>query len=70
MSIPHTWPSPLLRPGDVAETFGVTTSTVNAWVRRGHLAPVLVTPDGHRRFLPDHIQDLLATTHQDGGGQS
>ncbi|TQN32081.1 excisionase family DNA binding protein [Haloactinospora alba] len=71
MSIPESWSSPLLRPGDVAEVFGVTTSTVNTWVRRGHLTPALVTLGGHRRFLPEQVQDLMATTHQDqGGGQA
>ncbi|TQN30409.1 excisionase family DNA binding protein [Haloactinospora alba] len=69
MSIPHSWPAPLLRPGDVAEAFGVTTSTVNTWVREGRLTPVLVTPGGHRRFAPDQVQDLITTIHhQDGGG--
>ncbi|TQN27817.1 excisionase family DNA binding protein [Haloactinospora alba] len=71
MSIPQNWSSPLLRPGDVAEVFGVTTSTVNTWVREGRLSPALVTPGGHRRFLPDDVQALRATIHQDqGGGQS
>ncbi|TQN27580.1 excisionase family DNA binding protein [Haloactinospora alba] len=71
MTIPQNWPSQLLRPSDVAEVFGVTTSTVNAWVRQGHLAPVLVTPGGHRRFLPQDVQALRSTTHHqdDGGGQ-
>ncbi|TQN33398.1 excisionase family DNA binding protein [Haloactinospora alba] len=68
MSIPEIWSSSLLRPGDVAEAFGVTTSTVNTWVREGHLTPVLVTPGGHRRFAPGQVQDLMAATHQDQGG--
>ncbi|TQN30154.1 excisionase family DNA binding protein [Haloactinospora alba] len=69
MSIPGSWSSPLLRPGDVAEVFGVTTSTVNAWVREGRLAPVVVTPGGHRRFAPGQVQDLMAATrHQNGRG--
>ncbi|TQN27741.1 excisionase family DNA binding protein [Haloactinospora alba] len=71
MTIPQTWPTTLLRPGDVAEAFGVTTSTINTWVRQGHLTPVVVTPGGHRRFLPDDVQALRATIHQDqGGGQA
>ncbi|TQN33551.1 excisionase family DNA binding protein [Haloactinospora alba] len=68
MSIPEIWSSPL-RPGDVAEVFGVTTSTVNAWVREGRLSPVLVTPGGHRRFAPGQVQDLMAAmNHQEEGG--
>ncbi|TQN28677.1 excisionase family DNA binding protein [Haloactinospora alba] len=71
MSTPAPWPAPLLRPGDVAEAFGVTTSTVNTWVREGRLAPVLVTPGGHRRFAPGQVQDLMSATNQDqGGGQA
>ncbi|TQN28521.1 excisionase family DNA binding protein [Haloactinospora alba] len=68
MSTPENWPSQLLRPGDVAEMFGVTTSTVNTWVHRGHLIPAVVTPGGSRRFAPDHVQDLLDTTHHQNGG--
>ncbi|TQN32654.1 excisionase family DNA binding protein [Haloactinospora alba] len=59
MSTPENWPSLLLRPGDVAEAFGVTTSTVNAWVRQGHLNSVLVTPGGHRRFRPEDVSALM-----------
>ncbi|TQN28763.1 excisionase family DNA binding protein [Haloactinospora alba] len=72
MTIPENWPTTLLRPGDVAEAFGVTTSTVNTWVREGRLSPALVTPGGHRRFLPQDVHTLMATIHhQDqGGGQA
>jgi excisionase family DNA binding protein len=48
----------LLTPREVAEVFGVRTTTIARWSREGRLASFL-TPGGHRRYrLPD-VQALL-----------
>ncbi|TQN28545.1 excisionase family DNA binding protein [Haloactinospora alba] len=50
----------LLVPGEVAELFGVRTSTVSRWVRDGHLLPACTTPGGTSRFSATEIHQLLA----------
>lgn len=50
----------LLRPREVAEMFGVRTTTIARWAREGRLAPML-TPGGHRRYRVADIRTLLAT---------
>ncbi|MDN3359294.1 helix-turn-helix domain-containing protein [Actinomadura sp. DC4] len=50
----------LLRPREVAEIFGVRTTTIARWAREGRLVPLL-TPGGHRRYSRAGISDQLAT---------
>jgi excisionase family DNA binding protein len=48
----------LLRPREVADIFGVRTSTVALWAREGKLAP-LRTPGGHRRYTRSGVEEAL-----------
>ncbi|MDN3351573.1 helix-turn-helix domain-containing protein [Actinomadura sp. DC4] len=48
----------LLRPREVAELFGVRTTTIARWAREGRLAPLL-TPGGHRRYARSAIQEAI-----------
>jgi excisionase family DNA binding protein len=49
----------LLKPREVAEIFGVRTTTIARWAREGRLTP-LRTPGGHRRYSRDAVVRLLA----------
>jgi excisionase family DNA binding protein len=59
--MPNEYPDAhdLLRPREVAELFGVRTSTIARWAREGKLTP-LRTPGGHRRYSRAGIRRLLA----------
>jgi excisionase family DNA binding protein len=48
----------LLRPGEVAQVFGVRTATAARWAREGRLVAVL-TPGGHRRYRRADVQALV-----------
>lgn len=50
----------LLRPREVADLFGVRTTTIARWAREGRLAPVF-TPGGHRRYRPADLRELLSS---------
>ena len=54
----------LLRPREVAEIFGVRTTTIARWAREGRLTPFL-TPGGHRRYRRAAILRLLAADEPD-----
>jgi len=54
--IPET--DALLTPREVAQLFGVRTTTIARWAREGTLTP-LRTPGGHRRYRREDIQRLL-----------
>ena len=49
----------MMRPGEAAAVFGVTTKTVNRWGRTGKLR-VVRTPGGHMRFRAAEIHALAA----------
>jgi excisionase family DNA binding protein len=49
----------LLTPREVAELFGVRTTTIARWAREGRLSP-LRTPGGHRRYSRASLRALLA----------
>lgn len=49
----------LLKPREVAELFGVRTTTIARWAREGRLSP-LRTPGGHRRYTRASLRALLA----------
>jgi excisionase family DNA binding protein len=59
--MPNDYPDhdQLLRPREVAEIFGVRTTTIARWAREGRLTP-LRTPGGHRRYSRDAVVRLLA----------
>ena len=48
----------LLTPREVAEVFGVRTTTIARWAREGKLMP-LRTPGGHRRYQLQDIRQLI-----------
>ncbi|WP_329255140.1 helix-turn-helix domain-containing protein [Actinoallomurus sp. NBC_01490] len=48
----------LLTPREVAELFGVRTTTIARWAREGRLTS-LTTPGGHRRYRLGHVRTLL-----------
>ncbi|MGI5233744.1 helix-turn-helix domain-containing protein [Actinoallomurus sp. CA-142502] len=52
-------PDDLLKPREVAELFGVRTTTIARWAREGKLSP-LRTPGGHRRYSRADIRRILA----------
>jgi excisionase family DNA binding protein len=59
--VPYLGPSPdddLLRPREVAEIFGVRTTTIARWARDGILT-ALATPGGHRRYRRTEINAIL-----------
>jgi excisionase family DNA binding protein len=55
---PNSPSEELLKPREVAEIFGVRTTTIARWAREGRLTP-LRTPGGHRRYTWSGIRDLL-----------
>jgi excisionase family DNA binding protein len=64
-------PSPdddLLRPREVAELFGVRTTTIARWAREGVLIAV-TTPGGHRRYRRSEIITALEQTSGSTGQQ-
>jgi excisionase family DNA binding protein len=48
----------LLSSNDLAQRLGISRATVLRAVARGLLKPALVTPGGHRRFLPQDVEGL------------
>jgi excisionase family DNA binding protein len=55
----------LLTPREVANMFGVTTTTVSRWARLGRLRAIARTPGGHRRYLR---ADALSLLDEEGEG--
>jgi putative resolvase len=56
---------------EAATRIGVHPSTVRRWEQAGLVTP-LRTPGGHRRFIPDEVEQLLSratTTRTAAGGQ-
>jgi len=49
-----------LTPREVAELFGVRTTTIARWAREGRFDPFR-TPGGHRRYSRANVQALIAT---------
>ena len=48
----------VLRSGEVAAMFGVTTHTVKRWADTG-LLPFFRTPGGHYRYRPEDVHALM-----------
>lgn len=55
----------LLTPREVAEIFGVRTTTIARWSREGRLNPIR-TPGGHRRYTRSQVRELLAREAESG----
>lgn len=53
-----------LTSAQVADQFGVTTTTVNAWADGGHLRH-FKTPGGHRRFRVEDVEALIRAGDSD-----
>lgn len=57
VDLANTWPS-----GRVARTLGISPNTLRNWDEKGLLRKlgltVIKTPTGHRRFIPEEVQDL------------
>ncbi|WP_329251796.1 helix-turn-helix domain-containing protein [Actinoallomurus sp. NBC_01490] len=69
--MPYPGSSPeddLLRPREVAELFGVRTTTIARWARDGVLS-ALATPGGHRRYRRSEIIAVLNSEPTDSGEQ-
>jgi excisionase family DNA binding protein len=58
----------LISSKDVARRLGVSQATVLRAVARGLLAPILVTPGGHRRFAASEVE-AFATGHENAGAR-
>ncbi len=48
----------LLSSNDLAQRLGISRASVLRAVARGLLKPALVTPGGHRRFLPQAVEGV------------
>lgn len=57
----------LLTPREVAEIFGVRTTTIARWAREGRLTP-LPTPGGHRRYTHEAVLGVLEDAAPGAGG--
>lgn len=55
---PRSRDDDLLTPREVAEIFGVRTTTIARWARAGDLAFQL-TPGGHRRYRAETVRAFL-----------
>jgi excisionase family DNA binding protein len=55
--------SQVLSRSDVAQTFGVSPSTITRWAREGKL-PCIVTLGGQRRYLRDDVAKLVAAARR------
>lgn len=53
----------LLTPREVAQIFGVRTTTIARWAREGRL-PACLTPGGHRRYRRQDVRGLLEEQEQ------
>jgi excisionase family DNA binding protein len=58
MRVPEDGGGDLLTPREVAEIFGVRTTTIARWSREGRLTPIR-TPGGHRRYTRAEICAVL-----------
>jgi excisionase family DNA binding protein len=52
----------LISSNDLANRLGVSRATVLRAVARGLLAPAVVTPGGHRRFLLEDVERLAGSS--------
>jgi DNA-binding transcriptional MerR regulator len=57
---PPLEPRRVYTPGDMAQLWGVSASTVGVWATSGRLPCDFKTPGGQRRWYADRIDALLA----------
>jgi DNA-binding transcriptional MerR regulator len=59
----------LWKVGNVAHRLGVSTITIQRWIRKGYLKPHLVTPSGYHLFDPVEVERWIAAMKiQPGAG--
>jgi excisionase family DNA binding protein len=56
----------LISSNDLADRLGVSRATVLRAVASGRLKPAVVTPGGHRRFLPEDVEELGGRPKRNG----
>jgi excisionase family DNA binding protein len=59
----------LISSNDLAHRLGVSRATILRAVARGLLKPAVVTPGGHRRFMPEDIEEFARRTRSRSGGE-
>jgi excisionase family DNA binding protein len=59
----------LISSNDSANRLGVSRATILRAVARGLLKPAVVTPGGHRRFMPEDIEEFARRTRSRSGGE-
>jgi excisionase family DNA binding protein len=57
----------LISSNDLANRLGVSRATVLRAVAKGLLKPAVVTPGGHRRFMPENIEEFAGRTRSRSG---
>jgi len=56
----------LISSNDLADRLGVSRATVLRAVAKGQLKPAVITPGGHRRFLPQDVEELGGRLKRNG----
>jgi excisionase family DNA binding protein len=56
----------LISSNDLADRLGVSRATVLRAVAKGRLKPAVITPGGHRRFLPQDVEELAGRLKRSG----
>ncbi|MHA1469624.1 MAG: MerR family DNA-binding transcriptional regulator [Candidatus Asgardarchaeia archaeon] len=51
----------MIRSGDLAKMFGVSSRTISEWHKTGRLKADLITSGGHRRYSLEKIENILIT---------
>jgi excisionase family DNA binding protein len=59
----------LISSNDLANRLGVSRATVLRAVAKGLLKPAVVTPGGHRRFMPEELDEFARRTSSRSGEQ-
>jgi excisionase family DNA binding protein len=59
----------LISSNDLATRLGVSRATVLRAVAKGLLQPAVVTPGGHRRFMPENIEEFARRIRSGSGGE-
>ena len=57
----------MISSNDLANRLGVSRATVLRAVAKGLIKPAVVTPGGHRRFMPENIEEFAGRTRSRSG---